>query len=426
MPPIGKSDTTKLGTMARRFGKLTDLKIRGVKPAASLQKLTDGGGLQFWVTPQGSRYWRLDYRFAGKRKLLALGVYPDVGLSRARGLAEAARAQIAEGKDPCQLRKDIKQAAVAKSANSFSSLAKSLVNKKRREGRADITISKIEWILAKVDRDLGPLLISEITTPQIIRALQREEAAGNLETARRMRTVLGEVFRYAIQTGICTNDPVAATKGAIARQKTRHHAAIIEPMKLAKLLLKIEHYAQNNVIVGSALILMALLFPRPGELRQAHWSEFDLGEARWAIPAARMKMRQTHIVPLSRQSVEILERLFAITGPEGFVFPAIGSASRCMSENTMNIALRRMGISGEVHTSHGFRATASTLLNASGKFSIDAIERSLAHQDKDAVRRAYARGDHMNERVVMLQWWSDHLDELKAGVKEEPTLSPLT
>ena len=287
--------------------------------------------------------------------------------------------------------------------------------KKRKDGRAPVTIAKMEWILGKLKTSLWPRPIGSIRTPEVMQALKREEDAGNLETARRMRTVIGEVFRFAMQHGIIDGDPSAATKGAIANPKPKHFAAVTDPQRVGGLLRQVDDYADRQIITGSALQLMALLYPRPGELRQANWQEFDLEKGVWEIPADRMKLRHPHIKPLPRQAVAILKRLNEITGPQGFVFPALGRSTRPMSENTMNAALRRMGIAAEDHTSHGFRATASTLLNASNLFSIDAIEHSLAHQDRDAVRRAYARGDAMTERRKMAQWWADHLDLLRSG-----------
>ena len=398
--------------MPRVVEKLSYLKIKATKANNNLQKLTDGKGLQLWITPKNGRYWRFDYRFAGKRKLLALGTYPAVSLALARDKAQSARDLVARHIDPSQDRKE-KQLTVQREENSFAAVARRLVSKKTKEGRAAATLTKMEWILRKVTGDLGHRPIAKITTPEIISVIQKEEALGNLETARRMRTVLGEVFRFASQTGISQHDPVGATRGAIARPKAKHHAAILDAELLAELLHQIEQYSERNFVVGIALNLMAILYPRPGELRQADWTEFDLADGTWTIPASRMKMRQTHIVPLPRQAVDMLHKLYLVTGPKGFVFPATGRAQRCMSENTMNVALRRMGIASDVHSSHGFRATASTLLNASGHFSIDAIERSLAHQDKDAVRRAYARGHVMKERQEMAQWWADYLVELR-------------
>ena len=399
--------------MAWTIGKLSDVALRTAKPAKSLRKLTDGKGLQFWVTPQGGRYWRYEYRFQGKRKLLALGTYPEVAVSRARELAVQARELVAKGLDPSDAKRQAKAANLAKGENTFAKVAARLVSKKRKAGKARATIEKMEWILRKVADELGHLPIATITTPQIVRCLSKQEEAGNLETAKRMRTVIGEVFRYSIQTGLTDKDPVQATRGTVATHKPKHFAAILKPELFGEALQTIDAYAGRNVLTGSALQLMALLYPRPGELRQAKWSEFDLAKGTWEIPAERMKLRQAHTKTLPKQAVAILKTLYDITGPQGHVFPATGRPINPMSENTMNVALRRMGIGANEHTSHGFRATASTLLNASNLFSSDAIERSLAHQDKDAVRRAYARGDAMTERKQMAQWWADYLDRLR-------------
>lgn len=408
--------------MAWTRNKLTDLQVRTAKTGDRLRKLTDGKGLQLWVMPNGGRYWRLEFRHLGKAKLLALGTYPDVTLEVARQKADEARRQVATGEDPTEIKKLQASERKLAVANTFGLLAKRLVEKKQRDGRAEVTLSKMHWILGKLASSLGPRPIGMIRTPEILAALKKEEEAGNLETARRMRTVIGEVFRYAMQHGLVQNDPNAATRGAIASPKPTHHAAITDPQELGQLLKLVDGFAERQPITGIAMQLMALLYPRPGELRQATWDEFDLDEGIWEIPAARMKMRQPHRKPLPRQALTILQRLNEITGPHGFVFPANGHAGRPMSENTMNVALRRLGIGATEHTSHGFRASASTLLNASNLFSIDAIERSLAHQDHDAVRRAYARGDAMVERRKMAQWWADYLDGLK-GKADRKVLS---
>ena len=401
--------------MAWATGKLSDVAIRTAKPAKGLRKLSDGKGLQFWITPQGGRYWRYEYRFQGKRKLLALGTYPEVGVSKARDKAKQAREHVAAGHDPSEAKRQTKIASRLQHETVFANVAAKLVAKKRKAGKAEATIGKMEWILRKVEGALGSRPITAITVQEIVKCLAKEEESENFETARRMRTVIGEVFRYAMQNGLTDKDPVQATRGMLATHKPKHFAAILKPESFAELLRTIDDYATRNVATGSALKLMALLYSRPGELRQAKWDEFDLANGIWEIPAARMKLRQAHIKALPKQAMAILNELQKFTGPNGFVFPATGRAAHCMSENTMNTALRRMGISAEEHSSHGFRATASTLLNAANMFSSDAIERSLAHQDKDAVRRAYARGDAMAERKKMAQWWADYLDVLRAN-----------
>jgi integrase len=399
--------------MARVSNRLTDAEVRNAKPGEKVRKLADGRGLQLWIMPNGGKYWRFEYRHLDKRKLLSLGVYPDVTLERARLKVEEARRQVADDLDPSEIKRQTRAKEKLAAENTFDAIAQKLVAKKRKVGRAKVTVEKMEWILRKLRGSLGPRAIHSIRTPEIIQALKKEEDADNLETARRMRTLIGEVFRFAMQHGLIENDPSAATRGAIATPKQKHHAAITDAKAFGNLLKLIDGYAARQPISGSALQLMALLYPRPGELRQAKWSEFDLANGIWVVPAERMKLRQPHTKPLSRQAVAILKFLHDITGPQGYVFPANGHANRPMSENTMNAALRRMGVAQDEHTSHGFRASASTLLNASNLFSIDAIEHSLAHQDRDAVRRAYARGDAMIERRKMAQWWADHIDQIR-------------
>jgi integrase len=331
--------------------KLTDLQIRNAKPSEKIRKLSDGRGLQLWVSPAGGKSWRLDYRFGGKKQLLTFGLYPDVSAARARELAAKAREQLALGKNPADQKKEARAEALAAVENTFGNLARRLIEKKRREKKAAVTLAKMEWIFGKIETDLGHRPIQDISTPQIIAVLKREEEAGNLETARRMRTVIGEVFRYAMQHGLITSDPVQATRGAIARPQPRNHPAIVEPQEFAKLLRLIDEYTSRNELCGSALQLMCLLYPRPGELRQSEWSEFDLDRGIWTIPASRMKMRRPHVKPLPSQAVAILRKLQKLTGPKGYVFPAMGRPNRPMSENTLNAALRRMGIGQDVHTS---------------------------------------------------------------------------
>jgi integrase len=249
--------------------------------------------------------------------------------------------------------------------------------------------------------------------------LRKVEGKGLIETAHRLRATIGEVFRYAIATQRAKNDPTYALRGALQQPVTKHRAAILDPKELGGLLRAIEAF-QGQPTTTTALKLMALLFPRPGELRLAEWKEFDLDKALWTIPASRTKMRREHRVPLPRQALMILRELHSVTGYAALVFPGLRSVKRPISENTLNGALRRMGYTQDEMTSHGFRAAASTLLNESGKFSADAIERALAHQDADAIRRAYARGEHWQERVTMAQWWADHLDSLRDGAKVLP------
>ncbi len=401
---------------------LTDSAIRSLKAPAKPLKLTDGLGLHLLVSTSGSRLWRLAYRFGGKQKQLALGAYPDISLAKARERRDEARRLIAEGIDPSVRKRLDKIATKAKHSNTFRIYADQLLDKKRRSDRAPATLDKTAWLLDFANAGLGDRPIADITAPEILAVLRKVEARGRLETARRLRAVISEVFRLAIVESAATTDPTFGLRGALVSPKVKHRAAIIEPKALGALLRAIDGY-DGQETTHAALRLMPVLFPRPGELRLAEWSEFDFEGARWTIPAARMKMRRDHQVPLPRQAIAILEDLRKLTGYGKLVFPGYGRGSRAgkpveprpISENTMNAALRRLGYGPDEVTSHGFRATASTLLNESGKWSSDAIERALAHEESDDVRRAYARGQHWAERVQMAQWWADYLDTLKTG-----------
>ena len=398
---------------------LSDLTVRAAKPAEKTLKLSDGAGLQLWVTPAGSKLWNLAYRIDGKQKKLAIGAYPAVGLAMARAKALAAKTMLASGLDPSQQKRLGKLASAASQANTFEAIAEELLSKKKREGKAENTLSKLEWLYRLAGEGLGRRPASEITAPEVLAVLRKVEVKGRHETAKRLRAVIGEVFRYAIATARATTDPTFALRGALTAPVVKHRAAITDPKGFGALLRAIDAF-QGQPTTNAALKLMALLFPRPGELRMAKWSEFDLEAAEWIIPAERAKMRRPHRVPLPMQALAVLRDLQPITGHLELVFPGLRTVKRPISENTLNGALRRMGYSQDEMTSHGFRAVASTLLNESGKFSSDAIERALAHQDADAVRRAYARGEHWKERVEMAQWWADHLDTLRDGAKIIP------
>lgn len=404
---------------------LTDTAIRVAKPSERVAKLSDGGGLQIWIMPNGSKLWRLAYRFGGKQKKLAIGSYPEISLAGARDVRAGARQLLATGVDPSQQKRLNKLAFAVGQANTFAVLAAELVDKKRREEKAPNTLSKLEWLFGLANQIIGPRPIAEITAPEVLSLLKGIEAKGRLETAKRLRAVVGEVFRYAIATARATTDPTFALRGALTAPKVKHRAAITDTKGLGGLFRAIDGF-EGQPTTKAALKLMAILFPRPGELRLAEWGEFDLAAGVWTIPASRAKMRREHRVPLPRQALAILEDLRSISGHGALVFPGYGMsggegrkiAHRPISENTLNGALRRMGYGPDEMTSHGFRAAASTLLNESGKWSPDAIERALAHQDADAVRRAYARGEHWKERVAMAQWWADYIDTLRAGAED--------
>ncbi len=398
---------------------LSDVAIRAAKPSSGIVKLSDGGGLQLWIMPNGSKLWRVAYRFDGKQRLLALGSYPAVSLATARDKRDAARSLLASGIDPMDQKRRDEQASEQSRSNTFSKLAAELLDKKRREGKANNTIGKREWLYGFAANELGDRPIREISAADVLAVLKKVEGKGLIDTAHRLRAGIGEVFRYAIATQRAENDPTYALRGALQSLKPKHRAAVTDAKQFGALLRAIAVF-EGQPTTNAALQLMAYLFPRPGELRLAEWREFDWEHAVWTIPASRMKMRREHRVPLPTQAIAILKDLQRITGDRALVFPGLRSPLRAISENTLNAALRRMGYSQDEMTAHGFRAAASTLLNESGKWSVDSIERALAHQDGDAVRRAYARGEHWQERVAMLQWWADYCDGLRDGAKIIP------
>jgi len=393
---------------------LSDVEIRKAKPGPKLAKLSDGGGLQLWIMPDGARYWRLAYRFGGKQKVLAIGVYPTVGLKDAREARDAAKRQLAEGRDPAGAKRAIRALKATAVSDTFDAIADELLGKKRREGRADRTLAKIEWLLSLARPSIGARPVAEITASEVLAALRAVEARGRHETARRLRATLGEVFRFAIATGRAESDPTGALRGALTTPTVTHRAAITEPIAFGALLRAIEGYT-GAPETKAALELLALTFVRPGELRAAEWAEFDRDVGLWTIPASRMKMRRPHRVPLAPRAVAIVRGLHVITGSGRFVFPSIRTRERCMSENTINAALRRLGFTPEEMTGHGFRAAASSMLNECGLWHADAIERQLAHVDNDSVRRAYHRADYWDERVRMMSYWADRCDAMRRG-----------
>lgn len=399
--------------------RLSEMAVRNSRPSAKPYKLADGGGMYLLVTTTGKRYWRLDYRFGGKRKTLALGVYPETSLKAARDMRASARRQIEDGVDPGHRRKIEKLTGADSQGNSFRLICEELLAKMEREQLAEITVEKARWMLGFAYPTLGERPISEITAPEILIVLRSVEARGRFETARRLRSRISQAFRLAIATGRAERDPTIDLRGAIAAPKVTHRAAITDPKKIGPLLVSIDEFTGHET-TRAALNLLALTFVRPGELRNAEWSEFDLEKDLWVIPAAKMKMRRPHKVPLARQSRTVLEKLRSKTGTSRYLFPAVNSWVRPMSENTLNCALRRLGYTKEEMTAHGFRSMAATLLNEMGKWPGDAIERQLAHQEANAVRRAYTHAaEYWPDRVVMMQVWADFLDELRAKAGRE-------
>lgn len=395
---------------------LTDTAIRNAKPGDKPKKMYDERGLFLLVQPSGGKLWRLKYRYLGKEKKLSLGVYPDVSLKVARERRDEARTLLANGADPASVKAEIENERREAASNTFSSIAEEYIAKIEKEGREAVTIKKTRWLVSLMEADLGLRPIIEITPAELLATLQKVEAKGHLETARRMRSLAGRIFRYGVATSRCNSDPSALLRGALVAPKVTHHSAILEPAKVGELLRAIDGFS-GQPLTHLALKLTPHVFVRPGELRRAEWSEFDFEKAVWTIPAAKMKMREPHVVPLSRQSLELLAAAQAISQGQRYVFSSLYPGNRPMSENTINAALRRLGYSGKEMTAHGFRSMASSLLNESGKWSADAIERALAHKDVNAVRGAYHRGKHWQERVAMAQWWSDFLDQLKSGAE---------
>ncbi|KTE23894.1 MULTISPECIES: integrase arm-type DNA-binding domain-containing protein [unclassified Sphingopyxis] len=393
---------------------LSDIAIRAAKPGPKPIKLSDERGLFLLVQPSGGKLWRLKYRIAGKEKKLSLGRYPDVALKEARERCTEARKLIASGIDPSEQKRTERLDATLRAENTFKAVAEEYIEKSDREGRAAVTIGKARWLLSLLEPALGSRPVDEISPVELLGALKKVEAKGHLETARRMRSFASRVFRYAVATARAKADPAATLRGALVAPKVTHHAAILDAKGVGALLRAIDGY-DGQPMTQLALKLAPHVFVRPGELRQAEWEEIDLEAGVWKIAASKMKMRQPHMVPLSRQAIAILQAAQALTGRHRYVFASLYPGKRPMSENTINAALRRLGYSGDEMTAHGFRAMASTLLNESGKWNPDAIERALAHKAADGLRGAYHRGAHWAERVEMAQWWSDYLDTLRAA-----------
>jgi integrase len=399
---------------------LTDAAIRAAKSKEGRTiKLSDGGGLQLWVTSSGSKRWHIAYRFGGKQLKLSLGAYPAVGLKDAREQRDAAKRLLASGIDPGQQRKTAALIKANAEANTFDAIASELLQKKRCEAKAEKSLDKLEWLLSLARPSIGARPIAEITAPDVLSVLRAVEARGRHETARRLRATIGQVFRYAVATGRAEADPTGALKGALTMPNVQHRAAIVEAKAFGGLLRAIATY-DGAPETRAALELLALTLVRPGELRAAEWAEFDLETGVWSIPGEKMKMKRPHRVPLASQAIVILQDLKAITGSGKFLFPSVRSAQRCMSENTINAALRRLGFDKDEMTGHGFRSAASSMLNESGLWNADAIEAQLAHVENNSVRRAYHRADYWDERTRMMSWWANRCEELRDGAKVIP------
>jgi integrase len=395
---------------------LTDTRIRNARAAAKAYKLSDGGGMYLLIAPDGARYWRMDYRFSGKRRTLALGVYPIVPLASARILREQARALLAKGIDPSVAKKAAKRAAKLASENTFEAVAREWITGQRKR----LAPRYCGLLLARLEGDIFPQIgsrpIAEIDAPELLEALRRVEKRGVIETARRLRQTSGQVFRYAIATGRAKYDPSADLRGALrspGRPRGHKAMALTEVPNFLGALAAYDGDQRTRL----ALQLMVLTFARTTELRAARWSEFenlDGNEPLWRVPADRMKMKREHLVPLAPQAVAVLRALRGLPGSDAspFLFPS-PAREGCMSNNTMLYALYRMGYHGRA-TVHGFRAMASTALNEMG-FRPDVIERQLAHEGQNAVRAAYNRAEYLSERRAMMKHWAEYLDALVGG-----------
>jgi len=396
---------------------LTDVIVRNANPTGKTCKLSDQRGLYLEVSPTGSKWWRLKYRFDGKEKRLALGVYPDVGLKEARERRDAARKLLASGVDPGEHRKAQKLARTEQAANSFEVVAREWVAKYATTWAA----SHSDRTLRRLERDVFPWIgsrpICDIHAPEVLTVLRRIEARGAGETAHRALSNCGQVFRYAVATGRADRDPSGDLRGALSRVKKSHFAAKTDPEAVAGILRAMDGYV-GTLPVRCAMHLAPLLFVRPGELRTAKWADMDLEEKQWRYTAT--KTNTPHIVPLSRQAIQILKELQPVTGNGQYVFPSARSSARPMSDNAILAAMRRAGIDKEEMTGHGFRAVARTILDEVLGVRPDFIEHQLAHAVKDPNGRAYNRTAHLPERRKMMQQWADYLDRLKAGAKVIP------
>ena len=406
---------------------LTDIAIRSAKPGltpsgtatAKPYKMADSGGLYLEVSPAGGKWWRFKYRFDGKEKRLALGVYPDVPLRKARERRDAARKLLADAIDPGENRKAQKAARADRAANSFEVVAREWFAKFKPnwvEAHSDKVIRRLE-------RDVFPWIggkpIAEVKAPDLLACLRRVESRGTVETAHRALQSCGQIFRYAVATGRAERDTSFDLRGALSAVKKTHLASITEPKAVGGLLRACDGY-QGSLVTKCALRLAPLVFVRPGELRKAEWTEIDLERAEWNIPAERMKMREPHLVPLATQAVAILTELLALTGGGRYVFPGARTNGRPMSDNAILAALRRMGFAKDEMSGHGFRAMARTILDEILGVRPDFIEHQLAHAVRDPNGRAYNRTAHLTERRKMMQQWADYLDKLKAGADVIP------
>lgn len=400
----------RLPSNRRTCMPLTDRTVANLKKSAEPHKVFDGGGLYVYVTPNGSKLWRMAYRFNGKQNTLSFGAYPAVSLKMAREKRDLAKESLARGIDPSDKAKEEK-AIEEQERLTFEKVARIWHN----ENKAGWTEKSAAVILRRLERDIFPHVgskpIKNVVAADILAPAKLIDSRGARDYAHRAMQYCGQIFRYAIANGLAVHNVVADLKDAIPTAKVKHHATITDPQKIGPLLRAMDAH-DGYFPVSCALKLAPLVFVRPGELRGAEWSEFDLGKSEWRIPAIRMKMREQHIVPLSRQALAIIMELKEYTGHGKLLFPSVRTVDRPISDMTINSALRRIGYAKDEITGHGFRSMASTLLNELG-WNRDAIERQLAHGERDQVRASYNFAEFLPERRKMMQAWADYLDSLK-------------
>ncbi|MYM23099.1 integrase arm-type DNA-binding domain-containing protein [Duganella sp. FT135W] len=400
---------------------LTDLFIRKLKHSGkpSGDKYSDGRSL-YLLVKESNKYWRMNYRFDGKHKTLAFGTYPEISLAEARELCADARKQLRAGVDPKAPKIDPHaQQQLEADLNTFEALAREWLAKMEASRSAGTQEKVLAWLEHDLFPFIGQMPVSTIKPRDILGVIQRVEARGAVDSAHRIKQVCGQILRYGVAIGWAERDVTPDLKGALVAVPRKNFAAITEPKELAGLL-RAMHAYNGHVVAVTALKLTPLLFVRPGELRAAEWSEFNLDAAEWRIPAAKMKMKMEHMVPLPKQAVELLRELHRVTGHGKFVFPSLRTEQACMSENTINAALRAMGYTKDVMTAHGFRATARTILDEVLNERVDLIEHQLAHRVIDPNGRAYNRTAHLPARAAMMQRWADYLDKLRAGANVIP------
>lgn len=387
--------------------------VENAKPRAKPYKLADGDGLHLLVTPKGKKSWRFRYHFADRENMLSFGSFPDVSLAEARRKCREAHDLLDEGIDPSQQRKLEKIKAEAAATNTFGAVAEEYIEHLKANGRAAVTLDKNEWLLLDLAKSLHRRPIREITAGELLMILRKVEKSGRRETARRLRSKLGAVFRYAIATARADTDPTYALRGLLIQPVVTHRAAITDERDFGALMASIRDYT-GLASVRAALQFLALTMSRPGEVRLMRRSEVDFLKAIWTIPAARMKMRREHQVPLSRQALDVLRSVWDLSEGErsGFVFPS-ARPGKPLSENAFNAALRRMGYTKDEATAHGFRSSADTILNEREVGRPEVIEACLAHQEQNETKRAYNRARYWPERVKLLQEWADIIDELQ-------------